>query len=69
MELILGKRGMSLTGNLIGGVIGSLVIGIVAIHLNLFGALAYASIGAVAFLFLCNVFNIHPEHREDTKIA
>jgi len=69
MELILGKRGMSLTGNLIGGVIGSLVIGIAAIYLNLFGALVYASLGAVAFLFLCNVFNIHPQHREDTKIA
>lgn len=69
MELIIGKRGMKLTGNLIGGVIGSVVIGIMAIFLNLFGALVYATIGAVAFLFLCNVFNIHPVQREDTKMA
>jgi uncharacterized membrane protein YeaQ/YmgE (transglycosylase-associated protein family) len=69
MDLIIGKRGMGMNGNLIGGVIGSVIIGVAAIYLNLFGALVYAVLGAVAFLFLCNVFNIHPQHNEDTKIA
>lgn len=69
LELILGKRGMNLTGNLIGGVIGSVSIGVSAILLNLFGPLIYATIGAVAFLFLVNVFNMDPEHKQDTGIA
>ncbi len=69
IELILGKRGMNLTGNLIGGVIGSLSIGISAIWLDLYGALLYATIGVVAFLFLVNVFNIDPSHKESAGFA
>ncbi len=69
MELIMGKRGMSLTGNLIGGVIGSLIIGISAILLNLFAALIYAAIGTIAFLFLCNIFNVHPQEKRSAGIA
>jgi hypothetical protein len=69
MELIMGKRGMSLTANLIGGVIGSLIIGILAIILNLFAALVYAAIGTIAFLFLCNIFNLHPEEKRRAGVA
>lgn len=69
LELILGKRGMNLAGNLIGGVIGSVAIGVSAIMLNLFGPLIYAALGSVAFLFLVNVFNMDPEHNQDTGIA
>lgn len=69
IELILGKRGMNLAGNLIGGVVGSVVIGITAIILDLFGALIYASVGSVAFLFLVNVFKMEPEHKQETGIS
>jgi hypothetical protein len=69
LELILGKRGMNLAGNLIGGVIGSVSIGVSAILLNLFAPLIYAALGSVAFLFLVNVFNMDPKHNQDTGVA
>lgn len=68
-ELIMGKRGMNLVGNLIGGVAGSVIVGVSAIMLNLFGALLYAAIGSFAFLFLVNIFKYEPEYKDDTEIV
>lgn len=69
IDLILGKRGMNLVGNLIGGLAGSVIIGIIAISLQLYGALAYATIGSIALLFLVNVFNMEPEHEETAGLT
>lgn len=69
IDLLLGKRGMNLAGNLIGGVIGSVVIGVVAILLGLYGALMYAAVGVVAFLFLVNIFSIDPSHKESAGFS
>lgn len=68
LDLFLGKRGMNMAGNLFFGMVGSVSIGISAILLQLYGALLFAAIGAVAFLFLVNVFSIHTENRPETKI-
>lgn len=67
IDLVMIKRGIGMWGNIIGGVVGSLIIGIVAISLGLIGPLMYATVGSIAFLFLINVFSIHasePEHIE-----
>lgn len=69
IDMLLGRHGMNLAGNLIGGVIGSVVIGVAAILLGLYGALMYAAVGVVAFLFLVNVFNIDPSHKESAGFS
>lgn len=69
MDLIMIKRGVGLIGNLAGGVIGALSIGITLISLGMFGPLIYAAIGAIAFLFLVNVFSIHTENKIDVKTS
>lgn len=67
MDLVMIKRGIGMIGNVIGGVIGSLVIGLSVIAIGLFAPLVYAAIGSIAFLFLVNVFSFHPENRVDAK--
>lgn len=67
MDLVMIKRGVGIKGNLIGGVMGSLIIGFSLISLNLHGPLIYASIGSVAFLFLINVFSFHQEERTEAR--
>jgi len=61
-------RGVGLAGNLIGGVIGAVVIGVMFILMNLFAPLVYAALGTIAFLFLVNVFKIEPEHKQEAHI-
>ncbi|PKD42560.1 hypothetical protein [Rhodohalobacter barkolensis] len=67
MDLVMIKRGIGMIGNVIGGVIGSLIIGLSVIAIGLFAPLVYAAIGSIAFLFLVNVFSFHPENRIDAK--
>jgi len=67
--LFMGKRCMNMTGNLIGGVLGSVSIGICAILLNLVAPLVYAAIGSVAFLFLANIFSTHVEHIDQAQTS
>lgn len=69
MDLLLGRRGLSLVGNLAGGVLFTVILGIVVILLNFFGALIYAAVGAAATLFLTNIFMFEPEYKDATKIA
>ena len=66
-DLIMIKRGIGMIGNIVGGAIGSVLIGIVSIALNLFAPLVYAAIGAIAFLFLINVFSFHVTEGPDAK--
>jgi uncharacterized membrane protein YeaQ/YmgE (transglycosylase-associated protein family) len=67
MDLVMIKRGIGMIENVIGGVIGSLLIGLSVIAIGLFAPLVYAAIGSIAFLFLVNVFSFHPENRIDAK--
>ncbi len=69
IDLILGKKGVSLAVNLVGGLAGSVIIGIIAILFQLYGALAYATIGSIALLFLVNVFNMEPEYEETAGLT
>lgn len=67
MDLVMFKRGIGLVGNLIGGLIGSVSIGVLLILLDVFSPLIFAVIGAVTFLFLVNVFSFHPNNSSDVK--
>lgn len=69
IEMIMGRRGMSLFGNIICGIIGSLSIGLSAIFLNLPGALLFSAIGSIAFLFLVNIFSTHPHHASSVNVV
>ncbi len=69
IDLVMIKRGIGMWGNIIGGVVGSVIIGIVSISLNLIAPLIYAAVGSVAFLFLINVFSFHVSEHLDAKTS
>lgn len=60
---IMGREGISVVSNVIWGVVGTPIIGISGLYIELSGVLAFALIGTLAMLFLANVFHAH--HDED----
>lgn len=67
IDIVMIKRGIGMIGNLVGGALGAVIIGISAIFLNLFAPLIFATMGSVTFLFLINVFSFHIAERVDAK--
>jgi len=67
IDLIMMKRGISLIGYVIWGAVGSVIIGVIMIVLNVFGPLIYAAVGSIAFLFLINVFSFDQEHKDSAR--
>lgn len=67
IDLVMIKRGIGMIGNVLWGAAGSVIIGVIAIQLNLFAPMVYASIGSIAFLFLINVFSFHTDDKVDAK--
>jgi hypothetical protein len=67
IDLVMMKRGISLTGNVFWGAVGSVIIGVSMISLNVFGSLVYAALGSIAFLFLINVFSFDQEHKDSAR--
>jgi hypothetical protein len=55
------KNGVKLVTNLVGGVSGSLVVGIISIMLEFPGSLVFGFVGSLAVLFILNVFHLQPE--------
>lgn len=64
VHLLLMNRSIGLISNAIWGAVGSVIIGALMIILNMFAPLMYAALGAVAFLFLINVFSFEEVHKE-----
>lgn len=69
IDIVMIKEGIGMIGNIISGTVGSVIIGVAAIMLNLFAPLVYAAIGSIAFLFLINVFSIHTSDHMDAKAS
>lgn len=69
MDLVMIKKGIGLVGNVAGGALGSVIIGISVILLNLYAPLMIAAIGTIAFLFLVNVFSIHTSDNVGAKVG
>lgn len=67
IDLAMIKRGIGMIGNVVWGAIGSVIIGVAVIWLNLYAPLLYAAIGSIAFLFLVNVFSIHTSDNVGAK--
>lgn len=67
IDILMIKQGIGMIGNLIWGAIGAIIFGVTAIQLNLFGPLIFASLGAVSFLFLINVFSFFASDQVDAK--
>lgn len=67
IDIAMIKRGIGMVGNVVWGAIGSVLIGFVAIILNLYAPLLFAAIGSIAFLFLVNIFSIHASGNVDAK--
>lgn len=59
-KLLIWKKGVELVPNLIAGIIGAVVVGVISIVLDLPAGLAFSFIGSIAILFVLNVF--HLEH-------
>ena len=69
IDLVMMKRGISLVGNVLWGAVGSVIIGVTMIALNVFAPLIYAAIGSIAFLFLINVFSFDQEHKDSARAS
>lgn len=69
IDLVMIKRGIGMIGNVIGGALGSVILGVTAIWLNMFAPLIFAAIGSIAFLFLINVFSFHVSEKLDAKTS
>ena len=60
-----GHEGVTLVSNIVWGIAGAVSVGILGLYLQLSGVLLFAMMGALATLFLANVFHLH--HVEDKE--
>lgn len=63
-KVVMGNKGLSMASNLIGGVLGCLIVGSIGIEMQIPGSLSFAVMGSLAILFLGNVFFVQPEIEE-----
>lgn len=63
-KLVMGNKGLTLKSNLVGGILGALIVGSLGIEMQLPGSLLFAVLGALSILFLGNVFFVQPELEE-----
>lgn len=61
MKLSIWDQGVELIPNLIGGIIGAIVVGGVAVYVNLPGSLMFGFLGSLAVLFIMNVFYLQSD--------
>lgn len=63
LKLVYGNEGTNMVYNLVGGTLGSLVMGVLSVVMGIYGSVIFAFLGNVTVLFLMNVF--HQHHVED----
>lgn len=68
-QLYMGEEGFGMIPNLIAGSLGSLIIGILALQMNLPGSLLFGFLGCLAILFLANVFSVDAKHGDEVQIS
>ena len=57
VKVSIWNKGVSLVSNLLAGVFGSVMLGIISIMLAFPASLLLAFLGSMAILFICNVFH------------
>jgi hypothetical protein len=60
-KVTIWKQGVELIPNLIGGAIGAVIVGSVAIMVKMPGSLAFGFLGSLAVLFIINVFYLQSD--------
>lgn len=60
-KVLLWNRGVKLVTNLVGGVLGAIVVGAISIFLEFPGSLVFALMGSISILFILNVFHAQSE--------
>ena len=73
LKLFLGKeRGLGIVTNLVGGILSCVLVGILAIKMQVPGSLLLGLMGTMAILFLANVFfmeeDAHPHDVEEKPV-
>lgn len=68
-QLYMGDEGFGMMPNLLGGAFGSLIVGVLAIQLNLPGSLLFGFLGCMTILFLANVFSVDAKHGDEVQIS
>lgn len=58
VDLIMKNKGIGLIPNILWGAASSVVVGVSLIALSLYAPLVYGALGALALLFIVNVFSI-----------
>ncbi|WP_441000738.1 GlsB/YeaQ/YmgE family stress response membrane protein [Fodinibius sp. SL11] len=61
IKVSIWKQGVELIPNLIAGVIGAVVVGSIAIFINLPGSLVFGFLGSLVVLFILNVFYLQSD--------
>lgn len=67
-KMVLGKRGLGLFANVISGGAGSVLMGVMAIMLQLPGGLLFGLLGCITILFIANIFSVHPSQADRTNM-
>ncbi len=60
-RFIFGRRGLRTIPSILTGALGSVTCGLISQWFNLGDNLIMGLIGAIGFLFICNIFLSHPE--------
>ena len=63
-KVVMGSKGLTMMSNLIGGIAGTLIVGGIAVELQMPGALLFGILGSLSILFLGNVFFVTAEMEE-----
>lgn len=62
---LVGNEGITTYSNIVWGGASAVLVGVLALMLDLSGVLIYAFMGTLAILFIANVFHLH--HVEDIE--
>ncbi len=68
-QFFMGEGGFGLIPNLVGGALGSLVSGVLALQLALPGTLLFGFLGCLSILFLAKVFSVDSDHSSGVEIS
>lgn len=60
-KVLIWNKGVKLVTNLVGGVLGAVVVGVISVYLEFPGSLIFALVGSISILFILNVFHAQSE--------
>ncbi|HKL18632.1 MAG TPA: hypothetical protein VJ905_06675 [Halalkalibaculum sp.] len=61
-KVVMWNKGLTITTNIIAGVLGTVIVGGIGIELQVPGSMMFGVLGGLAILFIANVFFLQDEH-------